>query len=76
MAYATLTGNSLKNYRPTDIDVKALQIQSQGCSILQQENARKQGYHIRLKITEPDFRLQIRGFDEKRELDVRLEVET
>jgi len=69
LAYATLTGNPLRNYKATDFDVGSLPVRFQGCSI-----RRRELNLIELEITDPDFRLEAGGFDKKRELEVRLEV--
>jgi len=69
-AYATLKGSSIVNYRQTDFDVeKTLKIRSRGCHI-----RRMKGNLIELEITDPEFALEVSGFDINRDLEVRLRV--
>lgn len=69
LAYATVRENPMRHYRPEDFDVSTLPVRFQGCSILTRRHNL-----IELEIASPDFRLEVDGFDERRELEVHLEV--
>ncbi len=74
MAYDVRRGNPLRKYHPADFRVEQRPIELDpapiGVNILQREANR-----IRVEVTDPDFRLSVRGFDENRDLYVNVKME-
>jgi hypothetical protein len=74
MAYDVRRGNPLKKYHPADFRVEQRPIEFEpaplGLSVISREANR-----IRIEITDPDFRLSVRGFDENRDLYVNVKME-
>lgn len=74
IAYDVRRGNPLRKYHPADFRVNDPSIRfdppPQGMEILT-----KNDNHISVKILDPDFRLTVVGFDEKRDLYVNVKIE-
>jgi hypothetical protein len=74
MAYDVRRGNPLRKYHPADFRVEKSPIEFDpppaGANVVSREENR-----IRVEITEPDFRLTVRGFDENRDLYVNVKME-
>lgn len=66
VAYDVRNGNSLKKYHPADFDLGKAQIHCEGVKIARCEENR-----IHVKVLRPKFRVDVRGFDEQRDLYVR-----
>jgi hypothetical protein len=73
MGYDVRRGNPLRKYHPADFRVEEPPIELEpsptGASVLSRE-----GNRIRVEITDPDFRLSVRGFDENRDLYVNVKI--
>jgi hypothetical protein len=67
-AYQIRHGNPFKRYLPVDFDFsRQMKIKLSGATIIEtKENT------LRVKIEKSDFRIEVKGFDSKR--DVRVEV--
>lgn len=67
-AYHVRRGNPFKKYHPADFDFSQhMKTQLKGATVLE-----KEGNRLRVKIDARDFRIELTGFDPKR--DVRVEV--
>ena len=67
-AYHVRRGNPFKKYHPADFDFShRMKAQVKGAAVLEKKENR-----LRVKIESKDFRIEVRGFDVKR--DVRVEV--
>jgi len=68
-AYEVRTGNPFKKYTPLDFDLAKppMKVITQGADILlNQRNA------IKIEIKDPDFKLQVTGFDINRDLRIKI----
>jgi len=74
MAYDVRRGNPLRKYHPADFRVEQRPIELEptpvGLNVISREAKR-----IRVEITDPDFHLSVRGFDENRDLYVNVKME-
>lgn len=67
-AYHVRRGNPFKKYHPADFDFsQSMKMQLTGATVLE-----KKTNMLRVKIDSSDFRIEVTGFDPKR--DVRVEV--
>lgn len=66
-AYHVRRGNPFKKYDPADFDFAQLKTQLKGVIVLEKKENK-----LRVKVDAEDFRIEVAGFDPKR--DVRLEV--
>lgn len=66
VAYDVRHGNPLKKYHPADFELERADIDSEGLQIVHcaQNN-------VAVRVQRPKFRLDVRGFDEQRDLYVR-----
>ncbi len=74
MAYDVRRGNPLRKYHLADFRVEQRPIELEpapvGLNVINREANR-----IRVEVTDPDFRLSVRGFDENRDLYVNVKME-
>ena len=74
MAYDVRRGNPLRRYHPADFRVEHRPMELEpapvGLNVINREANR-----IRVEVTDPDFRLSVRGFDENRDLYVNVKME-
>lgn len=74
MAYDVRRGNPLRKYHPADFRVEQPPIELDPAPV--GINVTSRGANrIRVEITDPDFRLSVRGFDENRDLYVNVKME-
>ena len=66
VAYDLLDGNPFKKYNPIDFDLNDLQTSVKGVTITQKKNNQ-----LRFEITDLDFRIEVTGFDDRRDLLVK-----
>jgi hypothetical protein len=67
VAYNVRRGNPLKKYNPVDFTVENLDVVSQGIEINRMERN-----EILAKVVDPDFALTVTGFDENRDICVKV----
>ncbi len=68
VAYQVRRGNPFKKYHPADFDLsQRIKTQLKGATVLEKKENR-----LRIKIDSQDFRIEVTGFDPKR--DLRVEV--
>lgn len=69
VAYDIRRGNPLKKYNPADFAVEKLNITLQGVEL-----SRAEGNEIQITVIDPNFALTVTGFDENRDIYVKVNV--
>lgn len=71
VAYDVRRGNALSKYRPADFDIgqPPIEVETSGVEVLE-----KIGNRISLRIEDGDFKLSVRGFDERRDLRISVKL--
>lgn len=71
MAYEVRRGNPFKKYSPLDFSVAEapVTVGVRDCDLLVRE-----GNHLLVRLQEPEFRLEVRGFDQNRDLRIHADV--